>query len=85
MWGFLLLITISSVFAYESPVYRQEEWNNISEKDIRPNEQYFEGIFPTRIDHFRPLNQTLVNFVSCFFDKVHVCLKLYKFYRSVTT
>jgi len=68
MWAFILLISISSIFAYESPVYKQEEWNNLSDYDGRPQDQYFEGIFPTRIDHFRPLNQTLINFVSFSFE-----------------
>lgn len=63
MKGLILLLSISSIFAFESPVYRQEEWNNLDE-NARPQEQYFEGTFPTRIDHFQPLNQNETNFVS---------------------
>lgn len=64
MRHFILLLSISSIFAIESPVYRQEEWN-IRDENALPQSQYYEGIFPTRIDHFKPLNQDVVNFVSC--------------------
>lgn len=60
----LLLSIISSIVAFESPVYRQEEWN-IRDENVEPqNDQFYEGFFQTRIDHFKPLNQNLTTFVS---------------------
>lgn len=63
----LLLSIISAIVAFESPVYRQEEWN-IRDENAKPHDQFYEGFFDTRIDHFTPLNQNLTTFVSFFFS-----------------
>lgn len=65
MKAFILLLSISSIVAYESPVYRQGDWRNRDENAVQDN-QFYEGFFLTRIDHFKPLNQTLTTFVSVF-------------------
>ncbi len=64
MRSIILLLSISSIFA--SPVYKQEEWNNRVATTEPQNDQFYEGFFETRIDHFKPLNQTLIRFVSVF-------------------
>lgn len=65
MWSLILLLSISSIVAYESPVYRQEEWN-IRNENSTTQDQFYEGFFDTRIDHFKPLNQNTTSFVSFF-------------------
>lgn len=66
MRGFILVLSITSIVAFESPIYRREEWNNRGENAAPQNDQFYEGFFQTRIDHFKPLNQNLTTFVSIF-------------------
>lgn len=63
MKALILLLSISSIVAFESPVYRKGEWN-IRDENTKPQEEFYEGSFETRIDHFKPLNQSLTTFVS---------------------
>lgn len=65
MKALILLLSISSIVAFESPVYRKGEWNIRDENTIL-QEEFYEGFFQTRIDHFKPLNQSLTTFVSFF-------------------
>lgn len=60
----ILVLFVTSVVAYKSPVYRQGDWNNRDKNAVPQDDQFYEGAFETRIDHFRPLNQTLARFVS---------------------
>ncbi|XP_037033398.1 dipeptidyl peptidase 2-like [Bradysia coprophila] len=62
MKAFIFLLSISSIFAYESPVYRQGDWNNRDKSAEPQSDQFYEGFFETRVDHFKPLNQTLTRF-----------------------
>lgn len=64
MKGLILVLLVSSVVGYKSPVYKQEEWNNRAENAEPNDEQFYEGFFATRIDHFQPLNQTMTRFVG---------------------
>jgi len=57
----ILLLSISSIFAFESPIYKQGDWR-IRDESAQPQEQYFEGIFQTRIDHFEEQNENVTNF-----------------------
>ncbi|KAJ6646561.1 Dipeptidyl peptidase 2 [Pseudolycoriella hygida] len=60
----LLILLLSIAFvASQSPVYRREEWK-IREKNAEIlDNQFYEGIFQTRIDHFKPLNQNVTDFI----------------------
>lgn len=67
MKSFILLLSITSIVASNSPVYRQGDWNVRDENAMPQDNQFYEGFFQTRIDHFKPLNQTTTTFVSVFF------------------
>lgn len=79
----ILVLSAASIVAYESPIYRQGEWNVRDENATPQDDQFYEGFFETRIDHFKPLNQNLTTFVSllCFRRKKNI---FFFYFRSDT-
>ncbi len=65
----LIAFATSAIFAvsgyeYQSLKYNRWDKPNPSSDPIEGQNQFYEGVFRARLDHFRPQNQERVEFVS---------------------
>jgi serine protease 16 len=89
------VIATSAIFAvtgyeYQSEKLSREFFDKVSNDPIETQNQYYEGIFRARLDHFRPQNQQRVNFTyrvnADHYDPENGPLYIYlKDYRDTST
>lgn len=60
----VIAFAILAIFAVSAVEYQKLGSTPWEERPIEPNNQFYEGIFRARLDHFRPQNQERVPFVS---------------------
>lgn len=57
-------IATSAFFAVNGYEFQSQKLNQTDATPAFETNQFYEGIFQARLDHFRPLNQERVEFVS---------------------
>jgi len=69
----LIAFATSAIFAVSAVEYQKLGDTPWEERTIVPGNQFYEGVFRARLDHFRPQNQERVPFVSVVAPLNDVC------------
>lgn len=75
-----VVIATSAILAVNGYEFQSQKLNQTDATPSLRTNQFYEGIFRARLDHFRPLNQERVEFVSPHFTMK--LMKIVNFFRQ---